>query len=66
MAEKTQAQKEAQKRYMEKFAVARVRLNVETFDAAKAHAAARGESLNGFITRAIAETMQRDKEKPGE
>ncbi len=32
----------------------------------KAHAAARGESLNGFITRSIDETMQRDNEKPGE
>lgn len=26
----------------------------------KAHAAARGESLNGFINRAITETMERD------
>lgn len=30
----------------------------------KAHTDARGESLNGFINRAIDETMQR--EKPGE
>lgn len=27
------------------------------------HAAARGESVNGFVNRAIKETMQRDKEK---
>lgn len=27
----------------------------------KAHAEARGESLNGFINRAIDETMQRDQ-----
>lgn len=29
-------------------------------DAIKAHAAARGESVNGFIGRAITETMERD------
>ena len=29
-------------------------------DAIKAHAAARGESVNGFIGRAITETMNRD------
>lgn len=32
----------------------------------QAHAAARGESVNGFIKRAIAETIERDKEKAGE
>jgi predicted HicB family RNase H-like nuclease len=30
-------------------------------DAIKAHAEARGESVNGFINRAIQETMERDK-----
>ena len=30
-------------------------------DAIKAHAEARGESVNGFINRAIDETIQRDK-----
>ena len=29
-------------------------------DTIKAHAAARGESINGFIGRAIVETMERD------
>lgn len=28
----------------------------------KAHAEAQGESINGFINRAIAETIERDKE----
>lgn len=32
-------------------------------DTIKAHAAAHGESVNGFIGRAITETMKRDKEK---
>ena len=30
-------------------------------DLIKAHAAARGESMNAFIARAVRETMERDK-----
>lgn len=30
-------------------------------DVIRAHAQARGESVNGFINRAIAETMERDE-----
>jgi len=33
-------------------------------DAIKAHAATRGESVNGFINRAITETMERDNGTP--
>lgn len=29
----------------------------------KAHAESRGQSMNAFINRAVAETMERDKEK---
>ena len=61
MSEKTEAQKRAQKMYMEKFAVARVRMEVKQYDTVKAHAQATGESVNGFINRAITETMERDK-----
>ena len=32
-------------------------------DTIKAHAEAQGESVNGFINRAIKETMERDKAK---
>lgn len=32
-------------------------------DIIKAHAEQQGESLNGFINRAITETMQKDKEQ---
>ena len=32
-------------------------------DAIRAHAAAQGESVNGFINRAVAETMERDISK---
>lgn len=31
----------------------------------KAHAEARGESVNGFLNRAVSETMERDKAAPG-
>ena len=33
-------------------------------EAIKAHAEVRGESVNGFVNRAIAETMERDKAAP--
>lgn len=33
-------------------------------DEIKAHADSRGESVNGFIGRAISETMERDKATP--
>lgn len=66
MGEKTPAQKKAQQRYMEKFAVARVRMERERYEQVKAHADSRGESMNGFIGRAIDETMERDKEGGGQ
>ena len=34
-------------------------------EAIKAHAEAHSESVNGFITRAIQETMERDNTAPG-
>ncbi len=34
-------------------------------DTIKAHAEARNESVNGFINRAISETMERDSGAPG-
>lgn len=64
MGEKTEAQKRAQKTYMEKFAVARVRMEREKYEAVQDYAAAQGESVNGFINRAISETMERDSGAP--
>ena len=61
MAEKTEAQKRAQT-YMEKFVRVEVRMTPDRRDVVKAHAEAHGESLNGFINRAIDETMERDHE----
>ena len=65
MGEKTEAQKKAQQKYMEKFAVARVRMNREKYEQIQAHAEAQGESVNGFINRAIDNQMHQDNEKAG-
>ena len=64
MGEKTEAQKKAQQKYMERFAVARVRMERERYDAVQAHAEARSESVNGFINRAIDEAVERDESAP--
>ncbi|WP_298023473.1 hypothetical protein [uncultured Dysosmobacter sp.] len=61
MGEKTEAQKKAQQKYMEKFAVARVRMDRDKYEAIQTHAESRGESVNGFINRAIEEAMEREK-----
>lgn len=60
MGEKTAAQKKAQQKYMEKFSVARVRMERDRYERLQAHAAAQGESVNGFINRAIDHEMERD------
>ncbi len=39
----------------------KVRVSKGQKEAIQAHAEAKGESLNGFINRAIGETMDRDK-----
>lgn len=64
MASRTEAQKRAQKSYIEKFARMEIRVPPERRDAIQAHAEARGESVNGFINRAISEAMERDKAAP--
>lgn len=60
MAEKTAAQKRAQKAYMEKFVRVEIRMDAMQRTALQAHAEAHSESVNGFINRAIQETMERD------
>jgi|GEM_PF-223360 len=56
----TEARKEANKRYMEKFVEVKVRMTPDERDAIKAHAAKMDESTNAFIKRAIDETMDAD------
>lgn len=60
MAEKTEAQQRAQRVYMEKFARIEIRVTPEKQHMIQAHAAAQGESVNGFINRAVDETMERE------
>ena len=60
MPERSDALKKAQQKYMEKFSVARVRMDHDRYERVQAHAEARGESVNGFINRAIDEAMERD------
>lgn len=42
----------------------KVRVEKGQKEAIKAHAEAHSESVNGFINRAIDETMERDNKKP--
>lgn len=61
MGEKTGAQKKAQQKYMGKFVRVEIRVDPVKHSAILAHAAAQGKSVNGFINRAIDETIERDK-----
>ncbi len=60
----SKAQQKAVNKYM-KENYDRINLTVEKGlkDIIKEHADSRGESVNGFINRAISETIQRDKEE---
>ena len=60
MAPKTEAQKKAQKKYMETIATIQIRTTAERRDIIKVYAETHGESVNGFINRAIDEAMERD------
>jgi predicted HicB family RNase H-like nuclease len=66
VAQKTEAQKRAQKAYISKFVRVEVRMEQESQAAIKAHATARGESVNAFIVRAIREAMERDQAQSSE
>lgn len=62
----SKAQQRAVSKYMkENYDEIKVRVEKGQKDIIKAHAEARGESVNGFIGRAIDETMERDNAAPG-
>ena len=62
----SKAQQRAVSKYMkENYDEIKVRVEKGQKDIIKAHAEAPGESVNGFIGRAIDETMERDKAAPG-
>ena len=61
MPEKTDAQKRAQKKYMEKLARVEITMTPEKRQRLQDHAAATGESVNTFVNRAIEAQIERDK-----
>ena len=60
MPEKTDAQKRAQKAYMEKFVRVEIRMTAEQRIAIQAHAEAQGQSVNAYINAAIDEKMAQE------
>lgn len=62
----SKAQQKAVSKYMkENYDEIKVRVDKGQKDIIKAHAERRGESVNGFIGRAISETMERDNTSSG-
>lgn len=58
----SKAQQKAVAKYMKNnYDEIKVRVSKGNKDIIKAHAESKGESLNGFVNRAIDETMERDK-----
>lgn len=56
----SEAQKKASAKYLDKLDEVRIRMPKGRKDVIQAHASAQGESVNGFINRAIIEAMERD------
>ena len=56
----TEAQMRAYKKYHQKLDNIQIRVPQGEKAVIAAHAAARGESLNGFVRRAISEAIERD------
>lgn len=56
----SEARKRANQKYIDKQGEIKVRVSKERKAEIQTHAEARGESVNGFINRAIQETMDRD------
>ena len=61
MPEKTEAQKKAQKKYMEKKAPIQLVTDPQKREEIKLHAESMGENMSKFIFRAIEQQMKRDK-----
>lgn len=59
----TEAQLRANKKYHDKFERIQVRVSPEEKEAIESHAEGIGESVNSFIRRAVAETMEREQSK---
>lgn len=63
MATKEARQRATAKYEAKKYDKTLLRLEKGRLDEVKAHAVQHGESLNGFVTRAIDETIKRDKKE---
>ena len=63
MSKAYEQRKEAIKRYLDKQDEIKIRLPKGEKEKIRAHAESRGESVNAFIARAIAEAIERDKSK---
>ena len=61
----SEARKRANQKYIDKQGEIKIRMNKECKAIIQAHAAAQGESVNGFINRAIQEAMARDNAARG-
>ncbi len=58
-----QQRKKANEKYLATLDEIKLRVPKGRKDVIRAHADGRGESVNGFINRAINETIERDKEQ---
>ena len=58
--EKTEAQKRAQKKYIEKISRVEITMEPEKKKRLQEHAESKGESVNSFVNRAIDETIERE------
>ena len=59
----TEAKLRANDKYRKKFEYLQARVTAEDKEIIVNHAESMGESINAFMCRAMAETMERDKEK---
>ena len=62
----TEARARANAKYISQFVEIKVRTTAGQRDTIKAAAAAVGESVNGYIKRAIEERMERDRDAPAD
>lgn len=57
----TEAQKRARDKWNAKYTEMKLRVSPEKRDEIHAHATARGESVNAFLTRAVEQAMAQDR-----
>lgn len=60
MAERSDALKKAQQRYMEKFAVARIRMARDKYESVQGYAEEKGISVNALVVDLLDQEMTRD------